>query len=135
MYCVKCGQLNNDTNNWCTRCGHRIAPISQMQPKKVEKKPVYKKAEAKPKKIKDYFCRSIFSALIGSISLGAAAVVFSGMTRTELAVGDMERAAGYSRKAKIFGSLSFAIAFVKAVCVIMVLIYSSAVSVVDLFFG
>ncbi len=137
MYCAKCGNLNNDTDNWCTRCGHRIGAVeveAEIPKQEVIEPPVVKQAEIKKTdEIKDYFGRSVASALFGSVSFGAAAVIFSGMTRTELASGDLVRAERYSKKARNCRSISFAIALVKIVCVLAFFVTSATMSIFSYF--
>lgn len=134
MYCSKCGNQAQQTDLWCTRCGSRLEErvTEPNQTQKVENAPM---AESRSeKRIKDYFGRSIVSALFGSISLGAAAVIFSGMTRTELAVGDISRAGAYSEKAKAFCAMSFAVGIVKVLCVAAILLSTVTLSIIQNFF-
>lgn len=136
MFCPKCGNNNNDLNLWCIRCGCRLEESQKntentvVEEISVEREnesvltPVAETStdEQKPKKIKDYMVWSIISAVLGSIAFGIIAVIFSGLTMTEIAAGNTERAKEYSDKAKLFCLISLAIAIVKVIFIVLTLI-------------
>ena len=136
MFCPRCGNNNNDLNLWCIRCGcrleegHENTENTSAQEISVDSEaegtaaPVAENAasEQKPKKIKDYMTWSIISAVLGSIAFGIAAVIFSGLTMTEITAGNTERAKEYSGKAKLFCLISLAIAIVKVIFIVLTLI-------------
>lgn len=137
MFCPKCGNNNNDLNLWCIRCGCRLQEIKEnTQTVDIAEGSAENEAEyvaevnttenntivQKSKGIKDYMIWSIISAVLGSIVFGIVAVIFSGLTKTEFAVGSMDKAREYSDKAKLFCLISLAIAIVKVIFIIMALI-------------
>jgi len=135
MFCPKCGAFNDDSNLWCIKCGWHIASVDSevvfennhnenvqkniiSEKIKKEKK---SKNKAKTAKVKDYLVASIIAAVLGSVAFGIVAVIFSGLTQTELAAGNMQKAAGYSEKARLFCWISLGIGLVKLVFIILMI--------------
>lgn len=137
MFCSNCGNRTQDGDLWCIKCGSRLeAQETENVENQNEAQHLFEESCGlrSKKRIKDYFGRSLFSALFGSISLGAVAVIFSGMTRTELTAGDSVRADSYSEKARTFCTMSFAVGIVKLLCVAAVLLSCTAIWAVRTFF-
>ncbi len=137
MFCPKCGNNNNDLNLWCIRCGCRLEEIqentealhiaqstSENEPENAAEINVLENDTnvQKSNEIKDYMTWSIISAVLGSIVFGIIAVIFSGLTKTEFAAGSIEKARLYSDKAKLFCLISLAVAIVKVIFIILVVI-------------
>lgn len=128
MFCPRCGTFNKTENSWCINCGNNlegeknISEVEVLQEKsdvltnKTEityKQPKIKKKEKKVKKIKDYLVFSIISAILGSVSFGTVALIFSGLTSTELASGNKVKAIKHSNTARLFCIISLAVGIVK----------------------
>ncbi len=142
MFCPRCGNKNNDLNLWCIRCGCRLeetkdntvdTPVTEASADKSEytaKAPVPESNiyYEEPKKIKDYMVWSIISAVLGSVAFGIIAVIFSGLTKTETAARHFDTAKEYSTKAKLFCLISLAIAIVKVIFIVLVLIIAVFIS-------
>ncbi len=141
MFCPKCGTFNKIENSWCINCGNNLegekvmpeAEISQEkfgtpinETEKIYKQPKIKKSE---KKIKDYLILSIISAILGSLSFGTVALIFSGLTSTELASGNKEKAMKYSTKARLFCIIALAVGVVKLLFIVVMFAFMVAVSV------
>ncbi len=142
MFCSKCGNNNNNFNLWCTRCGQRLENtddntenIAEIKPECTTEIPipVDVQKEKKPNKIKDYMVWSITMAVLGSIAFGIAAVIFSGLTQTELAAGSFEKAKNYSDRAKFFCLISLSIAIVKVLFIALFVIISVAMASMRLY--
>ncbi len=135
MFCPKCGTFNKTENSWCINCGNnlegeKVATEVEATREKVDEsinnKPKIKKNE---KKIKDYLVFSILSAILGSLSFGTVALIFSGLTSTELASGNKEKAMKHSAMARLFCIISLAIGIVKLLFIIILFAFIISVSV------
>lgn len=135
MFCPKCGTFNKTENSWCINCGNnlegeKVATEVETTREKVDEsinnKPKIKKNE---KKIKDYLVFSILSAILGSLSFGTVALIFSGLTSTELASGNKEKAMKHSAMARLFCIISLAIGIVKLLFIIILFAFIISVSV------
>ena len=76
------------------------------------------------KKPKDYFVLSIICALLGSLSFGIAALIFSGMTRAENEINNLRKASIYSDKARMFCIFSVIIGILKYLFIIILFVYN-----------
>lgn len=130
MFCPKCGTQSTAINDVCPKCGYDFGLIPEHL-KERETDTVYETetvgnvftAEAnaadtknraeKEKPISAYMLRSILLAVFGSIVFGIAAVIFSGMTQTELKSGNTEKAREYSEKTRMFCVISLIVGIVR----------------------
>ena len=131
MFCPKCGTFNRTENSWCINCGNnlegeKVIPEVEVPQEKVDAatsgtERIYKEPKAKKseKKIKDYLVFSIISAILGSISFGTVALIFSGLTSTELASGNKEKAMKHSAMARLFCIISLAVGLVKLLFIVV----------------
>lgn len=88
------------------------APLEENVFKTDKKRNIYTQYTKLPK---DYFVLSIICTLLGSISFGIAALIFSVMTKASNAEENYKRAAAYSLSAKRFCTISIVIGIVKYV--------------------
>ncbi len=148
MFCPKCGSHNEDTNNWCIMCGYKFeekqenTECSLFDAETVEILPEFAAEEtdpeiifpeSEPQKIRHYLGWSIIAAILGSIVFGIAAVIFSGITKAELAAGDIDKAKVYSEHTKFFCLISLSVAIVKFIFVVAALLIFLSTSQMPLF--
>lgn len=94
MYCTKCGNQNSD-NAWkCTSCGEALSQSSPASP---------------PQKIPNYLAQSILVTLFCCLPFGIAAIVYAAQVNTKIQAGDIQGALAASKKAKMWGWISFGI--------------------------
>ena len=131
MFCAKCGSYNEDTNKWCRMCGYKLEGNHQETDETVEILTEFTEEEIAPEiissepdssNIRDYLGWSIIAAILGSIIFGVAAVIFSGITKAELAAGNVEKAKAYSDHTKFFCLISLSVAIVKFIFIVVALI-------------
>lgn len=80
------------------------------------------------KKPKDYFVFSLICAILGSLSLGIASIIFSAMTKSENVAGNIDKAKVYSERTKIFCILSAVIGVLKYIFIIGIMSYYYAMT-------
>jgi hypothetical protein len=97
VYCPKCGTQNED-NTWkCVSCGEVLQAASPGAP---------------PQKIPNYLAQSILVTLLCCLPLGIPAIVYSAQVNTKAQAGDIAGAMECSRKAKMWGWISFGVGLV-----------------------
>ena len=75
-----------------------------------------KAAEVK-KPVLTYMIRAILLTVFGSAAFGIVAIIFSGMTQTELAAGSVDKAREYSEKTRMFCWISLFVGIAKYLCI------------------
>lgn len=75
-----------------------------------------KAAEVK-KPVQTYMIRAILLTVFGSAAFGIVAIIFSGMTQTELAAGSVDKAREYSEKTRMFCWISLFVGIAKYLCI------------------
>lgn len=95
MYCRKCGQQNDD-NAWkCLRCGE-VLQGNAVPPQQVQSIP-------------NYLVQSILVTLFCCLPFGIVAIVYSAQVNGKIQVGNIQGAIDASRKAKMWGWISFGV--------------------------
>ena len=61
--------------------------------------------------------RAILLTVFGSAAFGIVAIIFSGMTQTELAAGSVDKAREYSEKTRMFCWISLFVGIAKYLCI------------------
>lgn len=148
MVCPRCGKNNDDLNKWCIECGYMLEEkpentesavcedsIAEGVPEYITEAIINENntCEQKTKKIRHYMGWSIIAAVFGSIVFGIVAVIFSGITKVELASGNIEKAEAYSKHTKLFCLISLSVAIVKVIFIILTLMIFFSMSEMSLF--
>lgn len=148
MFCPRCGSRNEDTNNLCIMCGYKfeekqeeteclaadadtVEALSEFAAEETASEIICLEPESQ--KIRHYLGWSIVAAILGSIVFGIAAVIFSGITKAELAAGDVDKAMVYSEHTKFFCLISLSVAIVKFIFVVAALLIFLSISQMPLF--
>ncbi|RPI76244.1 MAG: hypothetical protein EHM45_13520 [Desulfobacteraceae bacterium] len=94
MYCTKCGQLNQPTDQKCSACGQ----------------PLQNQAGADTaKSVSNYLVPAILTTVFCCLPFGIVAIVYAAQVNSKLQEGDYDGAVHSSRKAKIWSWVSFGI--------------------------
>jgi len=113
MFCTKCGTENQD-NSWkCMKCGGVLqhVPVSGTE---------------KEGNIPNYLVQSILCTLCCCVPFGIVAIIFAAQVNSKLASGDIEAAKGYSRKARMWCWISFALGLLSGIIYLAIQLFSAA---------
>ena len=147
MFCPKCGSVNDDLNKWCTMCAYSFEEKQKTAEDAVEETYVKSvpdyidetaedencRCEQEKTEIRHYMGWSVIAAVLGSVVFGVVAVIFSGITKTELAVGNTDKARIYSEHTRLFCLVSLSVAIVKVIFIALALAIFFSMSEMPLF--
>ena len=95
MYCRNCGTLNEDNVLQCVKCGQVLQPISsQFQPRQ---------------EVPSHLALAILTTLFCCLPFGVVSIVYAAQVNSKLQAGDYNGAMNCSKKAALWGWLSFGI--------------------------
>jgi hypothetical protein len=95
MYCQLCG-TQNDGNAWkCVKCGE---VLQRSAPPGVQ-----------PQRIPNYLAQSILVTVFCCLPFGIPAIVYSAQVNGKVQSGDIQGATDSSRKARMWGWISFGV--------------------------
>ena len=95
MYCRKCGALNDDNAYKCVMCGEILqtaVPGNMQQPLP---------------SVPSHLALSILTTLFCCLPLGIISIVYAAQVNSKLQAGDYDGALDCSKKASLFGWISF----------------------------
>ncbi len=95
MYCRKCGNQNDDNAYKCIRCGEVLQQVNNSGVLSVA--------------IPNYLAQSILVTLLCCLPFGIPAIVYSAQVNGKIQAGDIQGAVDSSKKAKMWGWISFGV--------------------------
>jgi hypothetical protein len=106
MYCKKCGTQNEDNAYKCVKCGEVLQPA----------------APAAPVNIPNYLVQSILVTIFCCLPFGIPAIVFSAQVNGKIQAGDIQGAMDASKKAKMWGWISFGVGLVGGILYLILML-------------
>ena len=107
MYCRKCGAVNDDNAYKCVQCGEilQTAVPAQLQQQLPD--------------VPSHLVLSILTTLFCCLPLGIVSIVYVAQVKSKLQAGDYDGALDCSKKASLFGRISF---YIGVACMLFYLI-------------
>ncbi len=97
MYCRKCGALNDDNAYKCVQCGEVLQSTVPAQP------------QQNLPEVPSHLALAILTTIFCCLPLGIVSIVYAAQVSTKLQAGDYNGALDCSKKASLFGWISFGI--------------------------
>jgi uncharacterized membrane protein YvbJ len=97
MYCRKCGSLNDDNAYKCIQCGEVLQTAVPAQP------------QQNLPEVPSHLALAIVTTVLCCLPLGIVSIVYAAQVNSKLQAGDYNGALNCSKKASLFGWISFGI--------------------------
>ena len=101
MYCRRCGTPNEDGSIKCSNCGEPLGPALGVRPP--------------AQKIANHLVWAILSTIFCCWPLGIVAIVYAAQVDGRASSGDIAGALEYSKKARMWSWITFAVGLIAVV--------------------